>query len=78
MACPAVPYHNGAMLRIVGMMSGTSLDGIDAALIDPGAAPANLASKSAGDLLQRRASLATELEQAESDWLEEHWAEGMG
>lgn len=43
---------------------------IDAALIDPGAAPANLASKSAGDLLQRRASLATELEQAESDWLE--------
>ena len=43
---------------------------IDAALIDPRAAPANLASKSAGDLLQRRASLATELEQAESDWLE--------
>lgn len=34
MACPAVPYHNEGMLRIIGMMSGTSLDGVDAAWVE--------------------------------------------
>jgi anhydro-N-acetylmuramic acid kinase len=34
MACRAVPYHNDGMLRIIGMMSGTSLDGVDAAWVE--------------------------------------------
>jgi ATP-binding cassette, subfamily F, member 3 len=42
---------------------------IDAALIDPAAAMGELAGRTAGDLLRRRAALAAELEQAESEWL---------
>jgi ATP-binding cassette subfamily F protein 3 len=43
---------------------------IDAALVDPAATPANLVGMTPGDLLQRRAALAGELDQAEQDWLE--------